>query len=47
MTHQREAYYISVKMVSDRTVGTESIHAENMKGCWLPFGATWITAARR
>ena len=42
MTHQREAYYISVKMVSDRTVGTESIHAENTKGCWLPFGATWI-----
>jgi chondroitin AC lyase len=42
MTHQREAYYISVKMVSNRTVGTETIHAENMKGCWLPFGTTWI-----
>ncbi len=42
MTHQREAYYISVKMVSSRTVGTETIHAENMKGCYLPFGATWI-----
>jgi chondroitin AC lyase len=42
MTHQREAYYISVKMVSYRTVGTETIHAENMKGCWLPFGTTWI-----
>ncbi len=42
MTHQREAYYISVKMVSYRTVGTETIHGENAKGCWLPFGATWI-----
>ena len=42
MTHQREAYYISVKMVSYRTVGTETIHAENMNGRWLPFGATWI-----
>ena len=42
MTHQREAYYISVKMVSNRTVGTETIHAENMNGRWLPFGATWI-----
>ncbi|MGO8792825.1 MAG: polysaccharide lyase family 8 super-sandwich domain-containing protein [Terriglobia bacterium] len=42
MTHQREAYYISVKMVSARTVGTETIHAENMNGRWLPFGTTWI-----
>ena len=42
MTHQREAYYISVKMVSCRTVGTETIHGENTRGCWLPFGATWI-----
>jgi chondroitin AC lyase len=42
MTHQREAYYISVKMVSNRTIGTETIHAENMNGRWLPFGATWI-----
>ncbi len=42
MTHQREAYYISVKMVSNRTTGTETIHAENMNGRWLPFGATWI-----
>lgn len=45
MTHQREAYYISVKMVSYRTVGTESFGGENVKGAWLPFGATWI--ARR
>ena len=42
MTHQREAYYISVKMVSNRTIGTESFSGENVKGAWLPFGATWI-----
>jgi chondroitin AC lyase len=42
MIHQRAAYYISVKMISSRTVGTETIHGENMKGSWLPFGATWI-----
>jgi chondroitin AC lyase len=42
MTHQRDAYYMSVKMISNRTVGTETIHGENAKGCWLPFGTTWI-----
>jgi chondroitin AC lyase len=42
MTHQREAYYISVKMVSRRTIGVESMNSENLKGCWLPFGANWI-----
>jgi chondroitin AC lyase len=42
MTHQREAFYISVKMVSNRTVGTETLGGENLKGSWLPFGATWI-----
>jgi chondroitin AC lyase len=42
MTHQRKAYYISVKMVSDRTVGTETLGGENLKGSWLPFGTTWI-----
>jgi hypothetical protein len=45
MTHQREAYYLSVKMVSCRTIGTESFNGENVNGAWLPFGATWI--ARR
>jgi chondroitin AC lyase len=29
-------------MVSRRTVGVESMNGENLKGCWLPFGATWI-----
>lgn len=42
MTHQREGYYISVKMISNRSVGTETLNGENLKGCWLPFGATWI-----
>ena len=42
MTHQREGYYISVKMVSNRTVGTETLGGENLKGSWLPFGTTWI-----
>ena len=47
MTHQREAYYFSVKMVSHRTIGTESFGGENVKGAWLPFGATWIVPAWR
>jgi chondroitin AC lyase len=42
MTHQREAWYASVKMVSYRTVGTESFAGENLNGAWLPFGVTWI-----
>lgn len=42
MTHQRKPYYISVKMVSNRTVGTETLGGENLKGSWLPFGTTWI-----
>lgn len=42
MTHEREAFYISVKMVSNRTVGTETSNGENLKACWLPFGLTWI-----
>jgi len=42
MTNQREGFYISVKMVSNRTVGTETSNGENLKACWLPFGLTWI-----
>jgi len=42
MTHEREGFYISVKMVSNRTVGTETSNGENLKACWLPFGLTWI-----
>lgn len=42
MTDQGGDYYISVKMVSNRTVGTETSNGENLKACWLPFGLTWI-----
>ena len=40
MAHQRPAFYASVKMCSARTVGTESINGENIKGVWLPYGLT-------
>jgi chondroitin AC lyase len=43
--HQRPGYYVSVKMVSARTFGTEKVNGENLKGYWLPFGLTYI--ARR
>ncbi len=43
--HHRAAYYASVKMVSARTYGTETINGENLKGYWLPFGVTYV--ARR
>lgn len=42
MTNQRKYYYTSVKMVSDSTIGTESMNGENLKGYWLPFGLTFI-----
>lgn len=42
MTDERAGFYISVKMVSNRTVGTETSNGENLKACWLPFGLTWI-----
>lgn len=42
MTDGHEGSYISVKMVSSRTVGTETSNGENLKACWLPFGLTWI-----
>jgi chondroitin AC lyase len=43
--HQRAGYYASVKMVSARTHGTETINGENLKGYWIPFGINYI--ARR
>ena len=39
--HTRQAY-VSVKMVSARTVGTESGNGENLQGYWLPFGVTYV-----
>ena len=43
--HQRQKYYASVKMVSARTSGTESMNGENLQGYWIPFGVNYI--ARR
>ena len=42
MVQQRQEYFASVKMVSDRTTGTEMVNNENIKGFWLPFGLTCI-----
>jgi hypothetical protein len=42
MVQQRPAYYISVKMTSVRTRGTETVNNENLKGYWLPYGLTYI-----
>lgn len=42
MTHQRNGYYFSIKMTSDRTVGTEIINGENLKGGWMPYGSNFL-----
>jgi chondroitin AC lyase len=42
LAHQTPSGYTSVKMVSRRTVGTESGNGENLLGYWLPFGSTFI-----
>jgi chondroitin AC lyase len=42
VAHQTPKGYFSVKMVSRRTVGTESGNGENLLGYWLPFGCTFI-----
>ena len=42
MTHQRPAFYASVKMCSARTVGSETINGENTRGLWLPYGLTYL-----
>lgn len=42
LVHQVRTGYLSVKMVSSRTVGTESGNGENLLGYWLPFGTTFI-----
>ncbi len=47
MVHQTAKGYWSVKMMSARTVGTESGNGENLRGFWLPFGTTYLAAARR
>jgi chondroitin AC lyase len=40
MTHHGANYYMSAKIISLRTRGTESINGENIKGYNLPFGST-------
>lgn len=42
MTQHGPNYYMSAKIVSDRSVGTECINNENFKGYNLPLGATNI-----
>ncbi|MDR0405941.1 MAG: polysaccharide lyase beta-sandwich domain-containing protein [Clostridiales bacterium] len=48
MTHHRRDVFVSLKMCSRRTVGTEHMNGENSQAFWLPFGYTnIITHARR
>ncbi|NDW11146.1 polysaccharide lyase family 8 super-sandwich domain-containing protein [Dysgonomonas sp. 520] len=42
MTHHGENYYLSAKVISTRTNGTEMLNGENLKGYYLPLGATNI-----
>ncbi|MBY0467401.1 MAG: hypothetical protein K2Q07_00315 [Burkholderiaceae bacterium] len=42
MVHQTPTAYMSVKLCSARTVGTESGNGENLQGFWLPFGVTYL-----
>jgi chondroitin AC lyase len=42
VVHQQTAYLTSVKMCSSRTIGTESINRQNLRGYWLPYGCTFI-----
>lgn len=42
MVHHGADYYLSVKIPSTRTVGTEQLNRENLKGFNLPLGATNI-----
>jgi chondroitin AC lyase len=42
MTHHGNNYYLSAKVISIRTNGTESLNKENRKGYYLPLGATNI-----
>jgi len=42
MAHHSSKFYLSVKTPSKRTVGSESINGENLKGKYLPWGSTNI-----
>ncbi|MDE1192067.1 MAG: polysaccharide lyase family 8 super-sandwich domain-containing protein [Arachidicoccus sp.] len=43
MTQHGANYYLSAKVISNRTYGTESLNNENIKGYNLPIGATNIS----
>lgn len=41
--HHRPNYMVSLKMCSQRTLGTEiDVNKENLLGYWLPFGFTYL-----
>lgn len=40
LTKNGPDYYMSARMISTRTVGTETTNGENLKGFYLPIGAT-------
>lgn len=42
MTHHGADYYLSAKILSTRTLGTEALNGENVKAYNLPLGATNI-----
>lgn len=42
MTHRRSKLLIGVRVNSNRTMATESINGENIKGNWLALGSTTI-----
>lgn len=42
MTHHGKNYYLSAKVISSRTNGSESLNGENIKAANLPCGATNI-----
>ena len=42
MAHHSSKFYLSVKTPSKRTLGSESINGENLKGKYLPWGSTNI-----
>lgn len=47
LVQRSPAGYASVKVASQRTIGTESMNGENLAGYWLPFGTTWYLNAGR
>lgn len=42
MTHVRNGYYFSVKMNSRKTLASETVNDENLKGKWLSCGVNFI-----